>query len=107
MWESGTELPAHMVVYFNSGVPEEQAGLAISEIIDLKRPDGRGTDLRPGIRGVFHIYTYRADGHRGVAIDFFENADKDRRRIKEAFESNRLVFKVFENIAPGDTKVIS
>ncbi|MFN0140936.1 MAG: hypothetical protein ACKVQW_12735 [Pyrinomonadaceae bacterium] len=94
-----------LVVYFESGITDEEISSFKHNALSKPRWDGRGEDLKEGIGMYIGLAPSQAHGHRGFAITFYKNVtDEQRFAIKESIKSSELVYKVFEEIAPNDIK---
>jgi hypothetical protein len=105
MVKIGPDVSADLVIYFKQGSNDKQINQFTDDIIWEPRPDGRGNAFRNGIRGFLRLLPSQANNHEAMTITFHDNAtEQDRRTVKESMQSNVIVYKVFENIAPKDIK---
>src|SRR2546423_14309393 len=100
----GPEVRADLLIYFKTGITQQEINSFSKEILSQADPRGRGDYLPPGVQTFLRIYP-PVQGHEGIAITFFPNATDDQRQnLKKAVETSPVVYKVLENISPADVK---
>ena len=101
----GPEVKASFVIYFNSGVTDEQISDFSKRVLSRPRSDGRGDDLPEGVRTFLRASS--VEGHEAIAITFFPNATAQQREsLIWAVKASSLVYKVLEDVAPADVKKV-
>ena len=99
----GPDVRADLVVYFKTGVTEEQIEYFWENVLSQPGPNGRGHYLRDGVRGILKLHPF--EGHEGLAVTFHEAATPGRREdVTQDIESMPIVYKVLVNVAPEDVK---
>lgn len=101
----GPEVRADLLIYFKADVSDEQISRFWNETLSI--PLKGGTWPRDGIRSISIVGVGPVQGHTGIAVMFHADATQaQREEIKSRIKSSPIVYKVFENIAPGDVKKI-
>jgi hypothetical protein len=102
----GPEVKAGLVIYYKTGVADEQIEDFINQVLSKPHPSGIGTIPRDGIRGPLRVFP-PVQGHEATAVTFFPNATTaQREELKADAISHPIVYKVLENVAPKDVKTI-
>ncbi len=100
----GPDAKASFVIYFQRDATREQIKDFSDNVLSRPRTDGRGEDMPEGVQSILLV---SADGHKGYAINFFENATPEQRgKLIAAVKASPLVYKVFEGVTPDDVKKI-
>ena len=100
----GPDAQASLVIFFKSGVTEEQINAFSQEVLSMKDPQGRGYKLREGIGLQLRIFP-PVQGHEGIAVTFFPDATQaQREELNAAIMSSPVVYKVLDNVAPTNVK---
>ena len=98
----GPDVKADLVLFFKTGVTDEQIYTFVQETIGNRAE--RGYDSLPGMRETLAV---SVDGHPGYAIRFFPDAtEAQRNNVRSRIDSSPLVLKVFENVVPDDIKTL-
>lgn len=105
MIKFGPDAPASLVIYFKTGTTESHVESFNQNILSEPRPDGRRKNFKYGIGSYLRLSPRQANGHWAIAITFLaDTTEEQRREIKEMLQSNEIVYKVFEKIAPDEIK---
>jgi len=103
MYPIGPGVKASFVIYFKSGVTDEQVNEFSKRVLSKPRADGRGDNLPDGVQTFLRAPT--VSGHEAIAITFFANATPEQRQtLIHDVNASSLVYKVLENVAPSDVK---
>jgi hypothetical protein len=99
----GPDVKASFVIYFNSGVTQEQINDFSARVLSRPRADGRGHYLPEGVRTFLRVSA--VSGHEAIAITFFPNATAEQRQnLISDVKASPLVYRVIESVAPSDVK---
>jgi len=99
----GPNVTASLVIYFKSGVNDEQINNFYEEVLS-KPKTARGAALQDGICMRLRVFP-PVQNHEGIAITFCKDATEDNReKLESAIMASPIVYKVLENVAPGDVK---
>jgi len=105
MYPIGPEVTADLIVYFKSGVSQNQINDFWQNVLSYPDPNGRGYYHRPGVGMLGSVST--VEGHEGVSINFFSNAtDAERADLRRRVNESPLVFTVLESVAPRDVETL-
>lgn len=101
----GPTLKADILIYFNSGLTQEEINAFSMDVLSRPHPEGRGYYLPPGVRTFLRLR--KVEGHDGIAITFFPNAtNQQREELKKTIKASPLVYAVIENEAPDDVRTL-
>ena len=101
----GPEVKASLVIYFKSGVSNEQVNTFWEEVLSRRDPSGKGYYHRNGVGDIGRIAPVQ--GHEGISMSFFPDATKkEREEVTRDIKSSPIVYRVLENIAPAEVKKI-
>jgi hypothetical protein len=99
----GPEVKASLVIYFKSGVSNEQVNAFWEEVLSRPHPSGKGYYHRNGVGDIGRIAPVQ--GHEGISMSFFPNATKEEREeVTRDIRSSPIIYKILENVAPADVK---
>jgi hypothetical protein len=99
----GPDVKADFVIFFKTGTSDAEIYKFVTETIST--PVERGYKSLPGIRDVLQLRPI--DGHEGYAITFFPDApERQRDYVKAIIKSSTIVYRVLENVVPGEIKKI-
>ena len=99
----GPEVKASLVIYFKSGVTNEQVNTFWEEVLSRPDPSGKGYYHRNGVGDIGRIAPVQ--GHEGISMSFFPDATKEEREeVIHDITSSPIVYKVLRDIAPADVK---
>ena len=102
----GPDVKASLVIYFRKGASDNEIDHFVKTVLSKPDPHGRGYYSREGVRDVLIIYP-PVQGHEGYTVTFFPEATQAQRdELKAAVSASLIVYKVLENVAPGDVKKI-
>jgi hypothetical protein len=93
--------PVTNIVLFKKDITNDQMNQFWDETLSTNRPDGRGHDHLPGLRGIARLGDY--DGHDVVEFSFFESATEEQRQyVYNRVESSPYVFELRKNVLSKD-----
>jgi hypothetical protein len=103
MYPIGPGVKASFVIYFNTGVTQEQINNFSEHVLSRPRADGRGADHREGVRTFLRLSSVQ--GHEAIAITFFPSATTEQRStLIQDVKASSVVYKVLEDVVPADIK---
>src|SRR5205814_3859623 len=77
MYPIGPDVKASFVIYFNSGVTQEQISDFSKQVLSRPRADGRGADNPDGVQTFLRLSSVQ--GHDAIAITFYSSATPEQR----------------------------
>lgn len=96
----GTGIPVDLLIFFHEGTTHDEYKTFIAEVLRVPHPSGNGTLLREGVVEIFStdMATFPALG-----LNFDSWAPRAvREEVTADIRAHRFVYRVFEDIAPGD-----
>ena len=93
---------ANLVVVFKEGVSAKEMNRFLGDAITIE--DGKGGDrLRPGVAALVKIGVANLDAYE---VAFQANSTlQQRNEIKRRASSSPVVYKILENVGPGEIKL--
>lgn len=96
----GPEVKADLVLFFNSGVTDEQINTFWKEVLSRPNPQGKGYDHRAGVGPISRVFP-AVQGHEGISLSFFPSATQAQRdELEREVKSSPVVYRVLKNTAP-------
>lgn len=101
----GPTVNADLLIYFNSGLSQDEINAFSKNVLSRPHPEGRGDYLPPGVRTFLRIRA--VEGHKGIAITFFPSATYEQRQeLITSIKASPLVYRVLENTTPDSVKTL-
>lgn len=99
----GPEVKASLVIYFKSGVTNEQVNAFWENVLSTPDSSGKGYYHRKGVGDIGRIAPVQA--HEGISMSFLPDATKEEREaVLHDITSSPIVYRVLRDVAPAEVK---